>query len=130
MNTLNYPRSFHFLVVFCCVSLTLILGNCTVDEPDVEEKPLQKLWVTFLGDEGPDYCYSLRLDGQGDIYVAGTGEGDWWNGSTSQTPARSMEQPGGGFITRMDINGNLLNTIPLDSMVCYVLPLTGKTIFV
>ncbi len=94
-------------------------GSCTVKKSAVEEKQPQKLWLTFLGGEGWDYSYSMRLDSKGDIYVTGTSEEQWWKNSTQHTPAQAMVQLDEGFIARLDINGSLLDTIPLNSIVCF-----------
>jgi hypothetical protein len=113
----NYSRCFHFLKMFSLVFfIVCFLVNCSIFNPHKEvETPLKRLWLTFLGDEGLDSGFSLGIDPTGYIYITGTSEVDWWNDSTKQT----WSQLGGGFITRMDINGNLMNTIPLYSILCY-----------
>lgn len=109
-------KSKYLKMIFLFFFIVCFFVNCSrCNSPEQEEKPLKRLWLTFLGGEGPDSGFSMTIDPTGSIYIAGSSEVDWWNDSTKQT----WSQPGGGFITRMDINGNMINTIPLHSITCY-----------
>jgi hypothetical protein len=58
-------------------------------------------WNTFLGGSGKDYGSSIAVDGNGNVYIAGTSEAPW--GSPTQ-PYIAMAD---GFAAKLSTTGNL-----------------------
>jgi hypothetical protein len=58
-------------------------------------------WTTFLGGGGNDYGLGIALDGNGNVYMAGT------SGATWGTPVRPFTAGGDAFVAKLDAGGNL-----------------------
>jgi len=60
------------------------------------------LWNTFLGGSGTDRGHGIAVNGDGDVYVAGSSEAAWGD------PVRSYASDDDAFVARLDSNGNLM----------------------
>jgi hypothetical protein len=61
------------------------------------------IWNTFLGGSGPDYGYSIALDGSGNVYVAGQSSGVGWG-----SPVQGHQGATDAFVARLNSSGNLI----------------------
>jgi hypothetical protein len=67
-------------------------------------------WNTFMGNNpGPDFAYSISLDSESNVYVAGKSSDPWGNGAGSYSGGYDA------FISRLNSNGQQLENVFLGS---------------